>query len=205
MLPDFHYETSIGGRVAGIDEAGRGPLAGPVTAAAVVLHPDRIPAGLNDSKKLGATKRETLHAELLLNAEVGIGWASVEEIDRLNIRNATFLAMSRAVSALPNVPDHVLIDGNACPPKMPCSATALVKGDTRCLSIAAASIIAKVERDKVMVALAQQHPGYGWEQNAGYPTKGHKAALESHGVTPAHRRSFRPVHNILYQEKTVNR
>lgn len=203
MGPDFSEETQLGGRVAGIDEAGRGPLAGPVTAAAVILDPANIPDGLNDSKKLSAAKREVLFDQIHTTAMVGIGWASAAEIDQINIRQATFLAMRRAVDALPHTPDHALVDGNALP-ELPCPATALVKGDARSSSIAAASIIAKVARDRVMVALAQQHPGYGWERNSGYPTKPHLEALERHGVSPVHRRSFKPVHNILWQAKNLN-
>ncbi len=202
MVPDFSFEAELGGRVAGIDEAGRGPLAGPVTAAAVILNAAAMPVGLNDSKKLTAARRAQLYDAILAQAEVGIGWASVEEIDRVNIRQATFLAMARAVAALNVQPDHALVDGNAMP-ELPCPATTIVKGDGRCLSIAAASIIAKVARDRAMVALAQQYPGYGWEANSGYPTKAHVAALETLGVSPAHRRSFRPVHNILWQEKNL--
>ncbi|MEM9317689.1 MAG: ribonuclease HII [Pseudomonadota bacterium] len=202
MGPDFSFEADIAGRVAGVDEAGRGPLAGPVTAAAVVLNRAAIPPGLNDSKKLSAKRREALYAQIMAQAEVGIGWADVAEIEALNIRGASLLAMARAVAALGPL-DHALIDGNAVP-DLPCPATAIVKGDARSLSIAAASIVAKVSRDRLMVALAQQHPQYGWEVNSGYPTKSHLAALKEHGVSPAHRRSFKPVHNILWQEKSVN-
>ena len=201
--PDFSFETRIGGRVAGVDEVGRGPLAGPVTAAAVVLDPATIPEGLNDSKKLSARKRTALLEQLLERAEVSLGWASVEEIDAINIRNATFLAMRRALEGLAPV-DHALIDGNGLPPELPCPATTIVKGDGRSLSIAAASIVAKVGRDKHMMALSRQFPGYGWERNAGYPTADHKQALLDLGVTPHHRRSFKPVHNILYQGKSVS-
>ncbi|MEM9755245.1 MAG: ribonuclease HII [Pseudomonadota bacterium] len=204
MAPDFSFETRLGGRVAGVDEVGRGPLAGPVTAAAVVLTPGAIPDGLNDSKKLSAPRREVLAARITAVAEVALGWASVAEIDALNIRAASLLAMSRAVAALASQPDHALIDGNALP-DLPCPATAIVKGDAKSASIAAASIVAKVARDAAMVALAQQHPGYGWEANAGYPTKSHLAALRRHGVSPAHRRSFKPVHNMLWQEKSLSR
>jgi ribonuclease HII len=200
--PDFSFETQIGGRVAGVDEVGRGPLAGPVTAAAVVLNPDAIPDGLNDSKKLTARKRSSLLETLLTSAEVSLGWASVEEIDALNIRNATFLAMTRALAGLAPV-NHALVDGNAVPPDLPCPATTLIKGDGRSLSIAAASIAAKVGRDAHMMALSRQFPGYGWEKNAGYPTADHKQALLDLGVTPHHRRSFKPVHNILYQDKYI--
>lgn len=202
QTPDFSYETRIGGRIAGVDEVGRGPLAGPVTAAAVVLNANAIPPGLNDSKKLTARMRGELLDMLLTRAEVSLGWASVEEIDALNIRNATFLAMTRALAGLAPV-DHALIDGNALPPDLPCPATTIVKGDGRSLSIAAASIAAKVGRDAHMMALSRQFPGYGWERNAGYPTAAHKQALLDLGVTPHHRRSFKPVHNILYQEKSV--
>jgi ribonuclease HII len=200
--PDYTFEQQIGGRVAGVDEVGRGPLAGPVTAAAVVLNPAAIPEGLNDSKKLTARKRTALLKTLLESAEVSIGWASVEEIDALNIRNATFLAMRRALDGLPPV-DHALIDGNGMPPGLPCPATTIIKGDAKSLSIAAASIVAKVRRDEQMMALSRQFPGYGWEANAGYPTKEHKQALLDLGVTPHHRRSFKPIHNILYQGKST--
>ncbi len=202
--PDFLYETaamSAGAlRVAGVDEAGRGPLAGPVTAAAVRLNPDRIPLGLNDSKRLSPARRMSLAAQLLEWAEVSVAHASVDEIDTLNILRASHLAMTRALDGLCPGPDYVLIDGNLLPRGLMLPAQAIVKGDARCLSIAAASIVAKVMRDRIMVDLAQQHPGYGWHHNAGYPTAEHRAALKRLGPTPHHRRSFRPVHNILYQE-----
>jgi ribonuclease HII len=192
-------------RLAGVDEAGRGPLCGPVTAAAVILDPARLPAGLNDSKKLTPARRATLAA---LIRETALGWAvahaSVEEIDRLNILRASHLAMCRALAALPVPAGFALIDGNLLPAGLPCPAEAVVGGDALCASIAAASILAKVTRDAVMVDLAQQHPGYGWERNAGYPTRDHLDALRNLGVTPHHRRSFRPVHNILYQDKTIS-
>jgi ribonuclease HII len=205
--PDFQHEIAAlargATRIAGVDEAGRGPLAGPVVAAAVVLDAARIPPGLNDSKQLTAARREALFAALPACAQIGIGLASVEEIDALNILRASHLAMLRAVADLPEPPDHLLIDGNLLPRDAPCGATAIVKGDALCLSIAAASIIAKVTRDRIMVDLAQQYPGYGWDRNAGYPTADHRAALLRLGVTPAHRRSFRPIHNILYQEVSI--
>jgi ribonuclease HII len=205
--PDLQHETAAlargATRIAGVDEAGRGPLAGPVVAAAVVLDPLRIPPGLNDSKQLTAARRDRLFSALLACAQVGVGQASVDEIDALNILRASHLAMLRAVAALPEPPDHLLIDGNLLPQGAPCTATAIIRGDALCLSIAAASIAAKVTRDRIMVDLAQQYPGYGWERNAGYPTPGHRAALLRLGVTPAHRRSFRPVHNILYQEVSI--
>jgi len=196
-VPDFTHEAALGARVAGVDEAGRGPLAGPVAAAAVVLDPDKLPLGLNDSKALSAARREALFEQIQACAEVSLAFASVEEIDRLNIRAASLLAMRRAVEGLARVPDAALIDGNACPEDLPCRGVTLVKGDAKSLSVAAASIIAKVARDRVMTALAAECPGYGWEVNAGYPTAAHRAALLDLGVTPHHRRSFRPVHNIL--------
>ena len=206
-MPDYSRETEARGRgllrVAGVDEAGRGPLCGPVVAAAVILDPAHIPAGLNDSKKLSARAREALFAQLLEGAETAVGVASVEEIDSLNILHASMLAMRRAVEGLRR-PDLALIDGNRVPPGLPCPAEAVVKGDALSLSIAAASILAKVTRDRIMVDLAQQFPGYGWEKNAGYPTKDHLQALARLGVTPHHRRSFRPVHNILYQDVSVS-
>ncbi|MEL6610219.1 MAG: ribonuclease HII [Pseudomonadota bacterium] len=184
-------------RVAGVDEAGRGPLAGPVTAAAVVLDPTRIPEGLNDSKALGVAARERLYDEILAVADVGFGQASVEEIDQINILQASHLAMVRAVADLTTPPDHVLIDGNRAPRGLTIPHETIVKGDARSVSIAAASIVAKVWRDRVMLDLAQQHPGYGWETNRGYPSKSHISALRNLGVTPHHRRSFRPVYQIL--------
>ncbi len=202
-MPDYEIESQLAGLIAGVDEAGRGPLAGPVVAAAVILDPDAIPDGLDDSKKLSHKRRAALLTLLLKQAQVGIGIASVEEIDRINILRAAHLAMTRAVNALPVVPDHTLIDGNMIPQNLPCPATAIVRGDSRSLSIAAASIVAKERRDAIMVDLAQQHPGYGWETNMGYPSKSHKLALRNLGVTPHHRRSFKPVHNILYQEKNL--
>lgn len=201
LIADFSAEAALMAqgvvRIVGVDEVGRGPLAGPVTAAAVRLDPARIPPGLADSKALSAAKRESLSAWLLENAEVAIAHASVEEIDELNILRASHLAMERAVSALGA--DHALIDGNLIPRNLPCPGTALVKGDARSFSISAASIVAKVARDQLMVDLAQQYPGYGWEKNAGYPTKLHMEGLLNLGVTPLHRRSFKPIHNILYQ------
>ncbi|WP_418593211.1 ribonuclease HII [Ponticoccus sp. (in: a-proteobacteria)] len=186
-------------RVAGVDEVGRGPLAGPVVAAAVVLNRESIPEGLNDSKKLTARRRAFLAPLLRQSAEVSVGVASVEEIDRLNILQASLLAMRRAVEGLPHAPDHLLIDGNRVPPDLSCPATTVVGGDARSPSIAAASIVAKIWRDDVMREAATQWPGYGWETNAGYPTKCHKSALRDLGVTPFHRRSFRPVRDILWQ------
>ncbi|SEN82182.1 RNase HII [Gemmobacter aquatilis] len=204
LIADFSFETAARARgatvIAGVDEVGRGPLCGPVTAAAVILDPAHIPQGIGDSKALSSAKRERIYVELLAVAQVSVAHASVEEIDALNILRASHLAMERAVAGLVIRPDFVLVDGNRLPKGLPCGAEAVVKGDAKSLSIAAASIAAKVVRDRIMVDLAQQHPGYGWERNAGYPTKDHLAALLNLGVTPQHRRSFRPVHNILYQE-----
>ncbi|MEO9782372.1 MAG: ribonuclease HII [Sedimentitalea sp.] len=191
-------------RIAGVDEVGRGPLAGPVTAAAVVLDMAVVPPGLNDSKKLSAKARALLDAELHRVAEVSIAHASVEEIDQINILRASHLAMERAVAGLSPAPDFLLIDGNMIPRGLSIPAEAVIKGDARSVSIAAASIVAKISRDRIMVDLAQQHPGYGWETNAGYPSKRHREALQNLGVTPHHRRSFKPVHNILYQDKSIS-
>lgn len=202
--PDFTHETQAQAHgahcIAGVDEAGRGPLAGPVVAAAVVLDPSRIPPGLGDSKALSAKRRFELYDALLGVADVSVGQASVVEIDEINVLRASHLAMTRALSGLRAAPDLALIDGNMLPKELTCAGQAIVKGDARCLSIAAASIAAKCIRDRIMVDLAQQHPGYGWDRNMGYPTKAHKAALKKLGLTPHHRRSFKPVHNILYQE-----
>ncbi|MFM2388814.1 MAG: hypothetical protein RLZZ437_369 [Pseudomonadota bacterium] len=207
-LPDLAFEDAARARgatcIAGVDEVGRGPLAGPVTAAAVILDPARIPTGLNDSKKLTQARRMALAAELHAVAQVSIAHASVAEIDDLNILRASHLAMTRAIAGLPVVPDHVLIDGNQLPRGLTIRADTIVKGDARSLSISAASIVAKVARDQLMVILAQQHPGYGWETNAGYGTAAHLQALLNLGVTPHHRRSFAPVHNILYQDKSIS-
>ena len=207
-IPDLSFEVAAlargHARVAGVDEAGRGPLCGPVVAAAVRLDPARIPEGLNDSKALSASRREALFAALCAVADLAWAEASVAEIDEHNILRASHLAMERALAGLPGGADYALIDGNMIPRGLALPAEAVVKGDARSLSIAAASIVAKVVRDRIMVDLAQQHPGYGWERNAGYPTRDHLAALRDLGPTPHHRRSFRPVHNILCQAKSVN-
>lgn len=206
--PDYSLEHDLHAqgflRIAGVDEVGRGPIAGPVTAAAVILDPEAIPEGLNDSKKLTARRREALEQALRDSAEVSIAHASVEEIDEINILRASHLAMERAVAALNPAPDFLLIDGNMIPRGLTLPARAVVKGDAISVSISAASIMAKTCRDRLMVDLAQQHPGYGWETNAGYPSKSHKDALRNLGITPHHRRSFKPVHNILYQDKSVS-
>ena len=199
--PDYALEEAArraGARVvAGVDEVGRGPLAGPVTAAAVILDLTRIPEGIDDSKKLPAKRRAALAEAIMRDCDWAVGHASVEEIDAMNILRASHLAMCRAIAGLRQRPDLALIDGNLLPRDLPMPGQAVVKGDARSLSIAAASLVAKFLRDRIMVDLAQQHPGYGWEVNAGYPTKAHRQALLDLGVTPYHRRSFRPVHNIL--------
>ena len=195
-MPDFALERAAGGLIAGVDEAGRGPLAGPVVAAAAILEPGAIPAGLDDSKRLAPARREALFAALTISARIGIGIADLAEIDRLNILGATMVAMRRAVEALPVVPDLALIDGNRTP-ELACPARTIVKGDGRSLSIAAASIAAKVTRDRIMVDLARQFPGYGWERNAGYGTAEHRAALARLGPTMHHRLSFAPVRAVL--------
>src|SRR5688572_24652555 len=178
--------------VAGVDEAGCAPLAGPVVAAAVILDRAHFPRGIDDSKALPAPAREAIYARLVKVAAWGVGIASVEEIDRLNIYWARMLAMERAVDALGLEPAMVLVDGNACP-RWQRRSVAIVDGDAKCRSIAAASIVAKVTRDRIMVEYAREHPGYGWETNKGYPTPEHQRALRALGPTPLHRRSFAPV------------
>jgi ribonuclease HII len=204
MKPDYTFEIAAAARgyarVAGVDEVGRGPLAGPVTAAAVVLDPARIPEGLNDSKKLTSKKREALYAQIMEVADVSIAHASVEEIEEHNILRASHIAMVRALEGLKVPPDYCLIDGNMIPRGLSVPAETIIKGDARSVSISAASIMAKICRDYVMLSLAQQHPGYGWETNMGYGSKRHILALQELDVTPHHRRLFKPVHNILWQD-----
>ena len=184
--------------VAGVDEAGRGPLAGPVAAAAVILDPDHISEGIDDSKALTAEAREALFDSILERAlGVGFAVASAAEIDALNIRQATFLAMRRAIAALATVPAYVLVDGNDLPPRLACRGEAVIKGDATSLSIAAASILAKVSRDRLMRRLCAHYPAYGFSQHVGYATLRHRAALIEHGPCPAHRRSFAPVRALL--------
>ncbi len=193
-MPDYTIETQHGGRVAGVDEAGRGPLAGPVVAAAVVF-PAGLPPGmaglLDDSKKLTAGQRDLAYAALLASgmAEIGIGAASVAEISRLNILRAAMLAMRRAVARLPMLPDLALVDGDR-PPALPCPVRCVIGGDALCLSIAAASIVAKVVRDRAMTRLAARWPHYGWHSNAGYGTAAHRAAIALHGPSRHHRPTF---------------
>jgi ribonuclease HII len=209
-VPHYIYESrylkTMPGPICGVDEAGRGPLAGPVVAAAVILDRKRIPRGLDDSKQLSEEEREALYPRIMDRAiAVGVGEASVGEIDLVNIRQATHLAMARAVRALEVAAQFALVDGNDAP-ALPCPCDTLVAGDARSVSIAAASIIAKVTRDRLMAALHDEHPHYGWLRNKGYGTPEHQAGLRSHGVTVHHRRSFAPVHavihNILYVDES---
>jgi len=206
-MPDLSHEIRLGHGpdflVCGVDEAGRGPLAGPVVAGVVLLPHEAIPdwcAGINDSKQVKQAQREAMFERIIANAPYGVGIASVEEIDAVNILQATFLAMARAVEELAtkigHMPSLALVDGNR-PPKLRCQVETLIEGDALSLSIAAASIVAKVTRDKIMGQLAVQYPGYGWERNQGYGTAAHRAAIKSLGPTPHHRRSFAPVSEQL--------
>jgi ribonuclease HII len=194
-LPCFKIEKDFPEPLAGVDEAGCAPLAGPVVAAAVVLDRTKFPRGINDSKAIPAPLRKAICARLYKVARVGVGIATVEEIDSLNIYWARMLAMTRAVEALGFDPAWVLVDGNRCP-RWERPSKAVVAGDAKCRSIAAASIVAKVTRDRIMADYAREHPGYGWETNKGYPTPQHYRALKSLGVTPLHRRSFAPIRQL---------
>lgn len=200
IKPTFELESAelqLGsGPVAGVDEAGRGPWAGPVVAAAVILDPLRIPANIDDSKVLDEDARVFLFNRIMKTAVVGVGIADVERIDRDNILAATLWAMTQAVAALTTSPRLVLIDGNRAP-RMTFETRTIIKGDAKCLSIAAASIIAKVTRDRMMVALAREYPIYGFDRHKGYGTPEHQAAITRHGVSPLHRRSFKPVQLAL--------
>jgi len=208
-IPDLSLETAARGAghsvITGVDEAGRGPWAGPVVAGAAVLNMVHLsPAlrdGLDDSKKLKTAAREDLFERLSGEAQIGVGRAEVAEIDAHNILQATLLAMARAVAHIGVTPDMVLVDGNQ-EPALTCSIQCIVRGDERSLSIAAASIVAKVSRDRIMAELAGEYPGYGWERNAGYGTAEHRAALERLGVTPEHRRSYKPVIKVLNCSQT---
>ncbi len=191
--PTLEWESKyINSIIAGVDEVGRGPWAGPVVASAVILDQDNIPEGINDSKKLSESKRERIFAELMQSAQIGIGMASVEEIDKLNILAATKLAMQRAIQELNSSPEIILVDGNQ---KFDSKAQVIpiIKGDSISLSIAAASIVAKVTRDRLMKQLALEFPFYGFEANVGYGTKRHREGLASHGITEHHRQSFKPI------------
>jgi len=194
MEPELYLPE---GRIAGVDEVGRGPLAGPVIAGAVILDPDKPIEGLRDSKRLSASRRDELFDQIRERALAwAVGRADVEEIDRINILQATMLAMSRAVEALQPSADHALIDGNRCP-DLSCTSRAIIKGDSKVPAISAASIMAKVTRDREMLDLDMRYPGYGLAQHKGYPSKAHIEALESLGVTPVHRRSYAPVRRII--------
>ena len=185
-----------GGPIAGVDEAGRGPLAGPVVAAAVVLDPARIPEGIADCKALDGKTRRAIYQHIVASALVGVCVADVDRIDSDNILQASLWAMAQAVSALECRPKLVLVDGNKTP-QLECTTRAIVQGDAKCLSIAAASIVAKVTRDAMMAELARDYPHYGFDRHKGYGTPEHHAAIARHGVTPHHRRSFRPVQLAL--------
>ena len=200
ILPDLSREAALGGLVCGIDEAGRGPWAGPVSAAAVIWPAGvAVPRGITDSKKLSPEARDGLYDAILATAHVGIGLASVAEIDGLNILRATMLAMRRAVEALSPAPAHALVDGNRAP-DLPCKVTTLVKGDALSLSIAAASIIAKVHRDRIMVAAETEFPGYGFARHKGYGTAEHSKALQRLGPTSFHRTSFSPIKALIQND-----
>lgn len=207
-MPDYSRESAHGGRVAGVDEVGRGPLAGPVVAAAVMFThgvPDDLASRLDDSKKLRPAARLRAFADLqaLPSALIGVAAASVAEIERHNILRAAHIAMQRAVMRLPLPPDLVLVDGNAAP-DFGCMAQCVVGGDSKSLSIAAASIVAKVIRDRLMERLSARWPGYGWERNAGYGTAAHRAALRADGITPHHRAAFGTVRAIARSLSTAD-
>ena len=200
-MPDYSAEASLAAQgfllVAGVDEAGRGPLAGPVACAAVILDPQAIPPGLDDSKRLTAARREILCAAILASAKaVSLSFAPPQDIDRLNIRAATLEAMARAVNGLALRPGFALIDGRDVPPGLACPARAVIGGDGLCASIAAASIVAKVTRDRLMARLDAAAPAYGFAGHAGYGVPAHLDAIARHGASPWHRMSFRPLRQI---------
>ena len=184
----------------GVDEVGRGCIAGPVTAAAVIIDPKNIPNGLNDSKKLSLKQREKAFSAIQEKCVFFVAHSTVSEKDQINILQASLLAMERAIAGLNINPDFVLIDGNKSPEDLSAKCKTIVNGDSKSLSIAAASIVAKITRDRIMSRLDKEFPGYDWSKNAGYPTKFHKSAILNIGITPHHRRSFKPVHNILYSK-----
>ena len=194
--PDLAIESTINGQVVGIDEAGRGPLAGPVFAAAVILNKKNIPIGIDDSKTLSPEKREIIYNKIIKTSVYGLSISTVREIDRLNILQATLLAMRRSYLnlswKLSTLPSHALIDGNQSP-KLPCKTLTIVKGDKKSLSIAAASIIAKVNRDRYLKVLHAQYPNYDWINNQGYSSKKHRLGLTILGPSPHHRLTFRPL------------
>lgn len=196
MEPSYKFDQVYETPIIGVDEVGRGPLAGPVISAAIVLNKEKIPEGINDSKKLSKKKREVINEELISQHKFAIGIASVEEIDKINILQASLLAMKRAVLNLNIKPQTILVDGNKLP-DLEYNMYPIIKGDSKSISIAAASIIAKVYRDKLMQDLSLQYPGYYWEKNSGYGTKQHLLALNNLGVTPIHRKSFAPIYNML--------
>lgn len=205
-MPDFKYENALGDfhLIAGLDEAGRGPWCGPVVAGCVMWVngcPDELAEQINDSKKLTLAKREILFGKIIqATPAYGIGQASAQEIDQINILQASFLAMRRAYDNMIQkgfIPTHALIDGNRLPENWPVPTQAIIGGDAKSLSIAAASILAKVTRDRIMTELAKQYPAYGWDKNAGYGTKVHQQALAQFGVTPHHRLSYKPIQSLL--------
>ena len=207
-MPDFAFEDAAladfgaDALIAGVDEVGRGPWAGPVVAAAVILRRNKLPDGLDDSKALSKAKREALFDAIHAAAHVSLGSASVEEIDALNILQASLLAMTRAVEGLAVAPHIALVDGNRAP-TLACPVRTIVKGDAKSLSIAAASIIAKVTRDRIMAELAVEHPDYGWERNAGYGTRQHQAGLKLVGICRHHRKSFAPIRELMTQDSSL--
>ncbi len=205
--PHFQFEDTFEGIVCGIDEVGRGPLAGPVVAAAVIIDRSRAPADIldqiNDSKKVTALKRQYLFHKITEFCDVSIAECSVEEIDSINILQASLLAMKRAFEALPRRPCAALVDGNQAP-KIDCRVKTIIKGDSHSLSIAAASIMAKHHRDQLMKTYAIEFPHYGWESNAGYGSAKHLKAIEIHGITHFHRRSFAPIAKQLVKENSAN-
>ena len=196
MEPSYKFDEAYDSPIIGVDEVGRGPLAGPVISAAIILNKEIIPEGINDSKKLSKKKRIIINEQLISHHSYAIGMATVEEIDKINILQASLLSMKRAILGLNIEPKSILVDGNKLP-DLEYKMYPIVKGDSKSVSIAAASIIAKVYRDKLMEDLSIQYPGYYWEKNSGYGTKQHLLALNNLGVTPIHRKTFAPIYNML--------